>query len=64
METNIIELEHSPVFTIKNCKALKQSKHKGFSVFMVYMMLIVAPKYGENETKSAKNPIFSSLKAL
>jgi len=24
----------------------------------------VAPKYGENEQKMAKNPIFSSLKAL
>jgi len=27
-------------------------------------MLIVAPKYGENEQKMAKNPILSSLKAL
>ena len=59
-----MELEYLPVFTGKNIKTLKRSKHKSFSVFMVYMMLIVAPKYGENETKSAKNPIFSSLKAL
>jgi len=27
-------------------------------------MLIVAPKYGENEQKMAKKPVFSSLKAL
>jgi len=31
---------------------------------LVYRMLIVAPKYGGNEQKMAKNPIFSSLKAL
>jgi len=34
MEINIIELEHLPVFTIKNSKALKSSKDKGFSVFI------------------------------
>jgi len=27
-------------------------------------MLIVAPKYGENEAKRVENPIFYSLKAL
>jgi len=49
---------------IKNSKSLKRSKYKGFCVFLLYGMLIVVLKYGENRQKSTKNLIFSSLKAL
>jgi len=52
MEINIIELEHLPVFTIKNSRALKRSKHKGFRVFLLYGMLATLLKYGENKVKN------------
>ncbi len=48
----------------KNGKALKRREYKGFCVFLLDRVVIVALKYGENEAKSAKNSIFSSLKAL
>ena len=64
MEINIIELEHLPVFVAKNSKALKRRKYKGFSVFLLYGMLVMVLKYGENKAKRAKSCIFSSLKAL
>ena len=64
MEINIIELEHLPVFVAKNSKALKRRKYKGFSVFLLYGMLVLVLKYGENKAKRAKSCIFSSLKAL
>jgi len=35
----------------KNGKALKRRKYKGFCVFLLYEMLIVLLKYGENEAK-------------
>ena len=54
MEINIIELEHLPIFTGKNSKALKSSKYKVSAFLLVYRMLIVAPKYGENEQKWLK----------
>ncbi len=38
----------------KNVKALKRRRYKGFCVFLLYGMLIVVPKYGENEAKKGE----------
>ena len=35
----------------KNGKALKRRKYKGFCVFLLYRMMLVLLKYGENEAK-------------
>jgi len=48
----------------ENGKALKRRKYKGFCVFLLYGMLVMVLKYGENKAKRAKSCIFSSLKAL
>jgi len=48
----------------KNVKALKRRKYKGFCVFLLYQIVAVLLKSGENGQKRAKNSIFSSLKAL
>jgi len=39
------------VFLIKNSKALKRRKHKGFCIFLLYGMMLVLLKWGENEAK-------------
>ncbi len=52
------------VFIGENGKTLKRRRHKGFCVFLLYRMLVILLKYGENEAKRAKNCIFCSLKAL
>jgi hypothetical protein len=63
-EINIDRIRVLSVFIEKNSKALKRSIHKGFCVFLLYKMLIVALKYGENKAKKAKICIFNSLKPL
>jgi len=42
----------------KNVKSLKRRRHKGFCVFLLYGMLIVVPKYGENEAKKGRKVAF------
>ena len=63
-EINVYRIRVLSVFIGKNSKTLKRSEYKGFSVFLLYGMLVALLKYGENEAKMAKNPIFCSLKAL
>jgi len=46
------------VFMEKNVKALKCRKYKGFCVFLLYGMVIVHLKYGENEAKKGKKLYF------
>jgi hypothetical protein len=48
----------------KNNKSLKRRKYKAFCVFLLYGMLAIPLKYGENKAKRAKSCIFCSLKAL
>jgi hypothetical protein len=42
------------VFIGKNGKSLKRRKYKGFCVFLLYGMLLVLLKYGENEAKKGE----------
>ncbi len=49
---NIYRIRGLPVFIVKNGNPLKRRKYKGFCVFLVYRMLIVALKYGENKEKN------------
>jgi hypothetical protein len=48
----------------KNSKTLKRRKYKGFCVFLLYGMLVILLKYGENKAKRAKSCVFKRLKAL
>jgi hypothetical protein len=38
----------------KNGKSLKRRRHKGFCVFLLYRIVLVLPKYGENEAKKGE----------
>ncbi len=42
----------------KNSKALKRRKYKGFCVFLLYGMVLVLLKYGENEAKKGQKLYF------
>ena len=50
-EINKDRIRALSVFMRKNGKALKRRRYKGFCVFLLYGMLIVVLKYGENKTK-------------
>jgi len=60
----IYRIRELSIFKGKNSKALKRRKYKGFCVFLLYEIVVVLLKYGENKAKRAKNSIFNSLKAL
>ena len=63
-EINVDGIRGLSVFIGKNSKALKRRKYKGFCVFLLYEILVMLLKYGENEAKKAEICIFMSLKAL
>jgi hypothetical protein len=50
-EINKDRIRALSVFMRKNVKALKRRRHKGFCIFLLYGMLIVVLKYGENKVK-------------
>ena len=52
------------VFRVKNGKALKCRKYKGFCIFLLYEIVIALLEQGENKAKRAKSCIFKGLKAL
>jgi len=52
------------VFIEKNVKSLKRRKYKGFCVFLLYGMVVVLPKYGENKVKRHQKAYFKEAESL
>ena len=50
-EINLYRIRGLLVFIGKNGKALKRRKYKVFCVFLLYGIVLVLLKYGENEVK-------------
>ena len=50
---NIYRIRGLPVFVERNSTAPKRRKYKGFRVFLLYRIVVVLLKYGENEAKKS-----------